>query len=296
MPLLHRLVVTIFLAGILAQIDTANGQPAGKSSAPAVAFTLNFPGGPLSKYIDAIREQDPEIQVYFEENVGEFSVPKIGLSKVTADDALTLLTTLGRQSAAEDRIVKQSAGKVIVLQRIQAELRFAVFNLSELINKGAKTSSLSNTRAKDSQIADILKAVELGLEMGGQNPKPNIKIHADTNLLLIKGTPRHIQVASSILSELGKTSTITSETTMGGQPSVRAKQDLASAFVRFNELMESRNFLDAKKFAEEVVAQLPDAIEAKLMLQNAQLRQHLFQEDPTGLPILPPLIGRPNEK
>lgn len=219
------------LAGsqVFAQPDRpAPLQPGGRSG-PALPrgplITVNFPGGTMRDYVALVQKAaaPSQVNVVQPPNAAEMKLPEISLKEVTVKSALEAIQwalydeygnpQFGIQASSNDgdttplyavvvlRNVQQQMGRPQGVPRSQEQRsQIEVFSIRELIEGrgGGEGDEAKQGRA------NVLSAIEAALRMQrdeGQ-PPPEIKLHQETSLLIVRGTQDQINIVRSVLNRL----------------------------------------------------------------------------------------------
>lgn len=211
MPTLARLAaLTLCLAPaplLLAQPD----QPPGGAPSPRFAevnppITLDFPGGTLGQFVEAIRKAaaatvpDAAVNVVFTDPaLAGFPVPRVQLRHVSVEAALGAATYRDRTGSAGpvlDRVgtrTPSANAPVYVItsapESRQRAARVEIFDIRDL------------ARSRP-QLDGILTAIDTALRMEGAGPPPEVKFHEDSGLLITRATPEQLDSVRQVIGRL----------------------------------------------------------------------------------------------
>lgn len=199
----------------------ASAQPATpakkQASAPkldqSLYFDLDFPGGTLAQYIEAIRKAHGSANVMLSEDAKTMRIPTAKLNGVTLEAAVQLLggqiltrnensytinaqrVDLGRWheyafsisaypfKTAADRLEEKQSESKTYPQAVPVES--SVWSLRDLIDSGMKMD-------------DVLGAITVALETINQPYK--VQIHKPTTLLIVRGTAEQLALVNQMVS------------------------------------------------------------------------------------------------
>lgn len=181
-------------------------QPAAQQQAPQPdpapgRFDIDFAGGTVDQYVEAIRRAHPAANIVVLAGAGAYGVPAIRLRNVTVTAALQAVEQRGTlESGAEFWLavavnrVQGGAEPVHQLQYAQrtregGERTTRVWSVADLIVNGAKP-------------ADILGAVEVALLL--ESTPIEIRFHEPTQLVMARGYPRQLHTVEAVLIEVDR--------------------------------------------------------------------------------------------
>ena len=179
---------------VASSISAPNPKPGLVPPPRPARFDLRFPGGSLMELLEAIERQGGEkvnlvAPPDFKEKASRFAVAPMDLRDVAVDDLLTALNLTQRQPA----------GPIF-------EFRYAnpVWMATVLTRPDSRQSRVfyvGNLLAAF-KIEDITTAIKTVWELKEADPKPELKYHQDTKLLIVFAKPEQIEDVSNIVREL----------------------------------------------------------------------------------------------
>lgn len=181
--------------------------PARERPAPMIV-SLAFPGGTLGQFVAAVRQAQPDANIVVVPLAAEVVVPPMEVRRTGLEQALESACLVA--DGPHEVRVKEFAGPgqpvytilVNTSRRAEGQARNAataaaaaqrVFSLNELTRpRGDGLDPLP--------VATILSAVELAA--GEDGKAPLLRYHADSGLLLVRGTPAQVSHAIEALDVL----------------------------------------------------------------------------------------------
>jgi hypothetical protein len=204
-------MVQAFSPVALGQEDASAEFRQGRSSG---VFDLTFKGGTVGEYAAGIRNVLPGANIIVMPAAEPLPVPAVTLKSVDIHSALALLDqhdamidgqrwvlsirdTMGAEQAATPiyTLMAYAAGGKAAdpdAMNIQA----AVLSISSILEGGHIQST------------DALTAVETALALfagDGGGPKPQLKFHEETGLLIVRGTREQVSIIHQVVDQLGET-------------------------------------------------------------------------------------------
>jgi hypothetical protein len=166
-------------------------------------ISLEFPGGPLADFVEAVRKSGKDVNVLLmTPEAGKISLPPVRLKSVSVDAALAVLHNC--EFRWDDTTVAldvepfgpRSQGAVyrITANRIDRKsggpTEVHVWTVADLLIKGLTAE-------------EILTAVETAIELyGGKSPAAQIRFHEATGLLVGSGTGDQLAAIDRVVREL----------------------------------------------------------------------------------------------
>ncbi len=219
-PLAAALITALALLGAvpsssLAQTDSAQTQP-------SVGVNVDFPGGTMEAYVEALRASSASpINVIFRNEAASLPVPKVKLRNVSVGTALEVavpqrgawveMNDDGSMTEYVRGIDMIDAHSPTVPEGYRPEPAF-VINASQRVRdrggihgaRGAKPTrieifSLGGAAEGPAQTRDLLHAVDLALDLDQSPQKAEIKLHEDTMLLIARGTDAQIDAVNDVI-------------------------------------------------------------------------------------------------
>ncbi len=205
-------------------------------------FDLSFPGGTLADFVAALRKEVEGVNIVYRPLQWPVPVPAVTLKRVTVSTALDTVARLlegvpigPRIHNSEDLLKPRGAGPqpglvvrmvkvreirgrpsrtvflVTVDPRLQlasqhprvrytksgaSSTRFQVFSLRGLLGRRGASGKPLTAEA-------VFTAIETALELGGaESQPPKFKLHPDTGLLFVRGTPAQVAIVQQVVASL----------------------------------------------------------------------------------------------
>jgi hypothetical protein len=220
----------IGLLGLLAAAPAIGQPPMGKqqirSSAtelpPGPLVTVKFPGGSLRDYIGAVQKAaaPADVNVVPPPDANDVKLPEISLKGVTVRSALEAVQWAVFDNAGSSAYqvyvnvndgdtspvyaVYRTNNPTVLDARRRAQehgqQQIEVFSIRELIEPRPGTNNEQANAAR----SNVLGAIETALRMqqdDGQQP-PDVKLHQETSLLIVRGTPDQINIVRNVLARM----------------------------------------------------------------------------------------------
>ncbi len=172
---------------------------------------VNFPGGTVQAYIDYLRTVSPDnvVNAVVTDDLGKATIPAVRLRNVTSEQAVRIIDGLlsERRDVQIDELFSASpAGSQVVSMRFQRSGNpyqdnpspIAIFQINDIVAEGKDTGPLTSGSLP---VNTVLTAIEQAMKMIGGTP-PEVKYHADSGLLLLKGAQPQTDAASQVLNSL----------------------------------------------------------------------------------------------
>jgi len=224
---LARTLVPLALAAMALSVPTTLAQDDPTRAAQGADMTrldLSFKGGTMQMFVDAIRESvspDP-LNIILQNDAASLHVPSMELRSVSIATALEVaVPQTGRwmESAEDGGLVTRYRD----LKRIGDPFSAAVFVIddrSEAVqNQRTQTSfskepesaeieifSLERLASERTDVARLLTAIDTALSLSQSAQKAEIKHHADSALLITRGTQSQLEIVERVVSRFHDTS------------------------------------------------------------------------------------------
>ncbi len=163
-------------------------------------FDLDFRGGTIASYAQAIREACPKANIVVLGDAAEVPLPAMSLRDVTVEASMRAVEgqqqdTSGAETALFVRGVDISGSpeSVYTIQR-------APKHAPPEERPSVHVWSLSPSLASGAKLADILSAIEAALAVDGRPSK--LSYHEATNLLIVRGVETQHQLVDSVIHEV----------------------------------------------------------------------------------------------
>ncbi|MBL8747054.1 MAG: hypothetical protein JNK58_11955 [Phycisphaerae bacterium] len=149
---------------------------------------VSFAGGTAQQYVDAIGKAFGAANAAVAPEAASIAVAPVQLKSVTRHDAMTLL-----QALASGRVAVMPRGDtfMVLSDRSSEEQRLE----TPIIRVWPLEKVLARMKPEEA-----LSAVQAALELAGEGAA--VKFHADTSLLIIRGTGRQIDAVSQVVDRL----------------------------------------------------------------------------------------------
>ncbi len=196
LPKLQMLFVLPAIAVLLpatghAQKKTAVDWPADQSTQSTVdpmqqIISVEFAGGTVDEYVGMVRKAAAGTNIVITGMAGDFILPDIQLNKVPVDSALDCIVR-----ASRDQLSMYYSDHVVFVEddRQPPTTGVTVINVKQLLASVDK--------------ADVLTAIEVGMEMQGEQPvKIELKLHEETGLLFVKGLHSQTHLVTEIVNQM----------------------------------------------------------------------------------------------
>jgi len=157
-----------------------------KSRPSEPVYDLEFPGGTLAQFIDAVHGQSGEKPNVLIPTEGlSLAVPKLELRAVTTAN---VMESLGYLLIEEYGYAFRRMGAGWVLTSRPDRRKAQAFYVGHLLGKF--------------KIQDITTAIETTWRPSSKSPKPELKFHEDTQLLIAYADSSLIEVVTNVLDQL----------------------------------------------------------------------------------------------
>lgn len=220
------LAAATLAATALAQpADGSEGQPA--TTRPPIAARLqapvslvplidvNFPGGPVSAYCEAVRAAaSPNVvNIILNEGVGDVILPAISLRQVTVEVAMKTLTMTGQAGnlppVLMDRLADQGSSAYVLRASgsgrslAAAPRKTAVHSLRSIVEPPPGMPNTSDVAIPvDTVMAALTTAVRADDQ--GAEAAPELMLHRESLMLICRGTGSQQNIVENVLGELDR--------------------------------------------------------------------------------------------
>lgn len=175
----------------------------GPAERPPVTFDLDFPGGAVGAYVDAIRKVCPAANVVLLDGAEKMTVPAVKFRAVTVGAAMRAIEReeKGPNGAYAALIVRSIGveGSSESVFKVELETKPAGPNAVESVH----VWSLAPSIAAGVKVEDALSAIDAALAVD-QRPV-TIKYHEATNLLIVRATEQQHKVIDDVIHEVEHT-------------------------------------------------------------------------------------------
>ena len=196
--------------------------------------TLDFPGGTVQEYVEALKHAGAEGRVVITGESGTMPMQPVTLRNVQIESAIRILDGIESDSGANARRVTiESLGNLyrvhIESRRRSAETVSRVWSLRAITANGMKDDTL-------------LSAIEAGIDTLGEGRAPNLRYHEPTALLIAVGDPVALKLIESIIDGLDESARIGAITTTPIDGMRQHLESLKRAYARKEvSLTDTRN-------------------------------------------------------
>ncbi len=198
---------------VMALPGAAAGQPGEqpppqrqRPEKPALpVIDLSFPGGTVLDYVAAVRKANPEANIVTDPEAALIPMPAVALRRVTVPAALAVLRN---RSVNDGRtVVELSVEEVPVFSpeerpTYQVQARTSGAGRAPPPNRSTKVWTVSSLLVGDLTSRKLLSAVETAVEVVGSDPRPDVRFHEDTGLVIARGSPDQIAAIAEVIDQL----------------------------------------------------------------------------------------------
>ncbi len=180
----------------VATLQTSGGSRAGD------AIELDFPGGTLSTYINAIQAAAGGVNiVLMSAAASNIELPPLQLNAVSAGDALKLIE--GEHRVDQLTVVRLKTRRIDASGPGLKPILRVFAEWPSPSNSDVKVWSVLDLFCDEMKPEDVLTAVETAVELlNDDENKVQVQFHAATGVLIARGTPRQVNTIGDVLSEL----------------------------------------------------------------------------------------------
>ncbi len=208
--------------------------------------TIQFEGGTLRTYVDLLREKCPDINVVVSDDAADLTIQPIDLRNVAPKTAIAILDRLPpRQFRMHELGGKTPVVVIGSLADSPPKLMTQVYSIRGLLE--------GRHRIPIEQVMAVLElALSLNVEEGG--PKPNIRAHNETGMLMMRASERDSQTVMAVLEQLRVSSREAHDLTLQEEARDQAKQigDYEHRLAEMQRLLDAMQTRSAK-MQEELV-------------------------------------------
>jgi len=203
------------IAGHPASPALAQGQPnfPGQSppAMPDTSVSVEFKGGTVLQYIEALKKSGKAVNVVPSERAGKQQLSSISLSQVPVGVAVYAIQAAASSAGGAWRIdqIIPPGPRILGTTEAYAVDFFALGKRGEEV--GVESYSLQKILRPDGKAGGvdakvILTAIETGLKLQneGMEQPPDLQFHADSGLLFIRGTSAEVRLVGSVVSRMSE--------------------------------------------------------------------------------------------
>lgn len=200
----------------VAILDSKGGQPAPTGA--GVVVSVEFGGGSIREFVEALKRGSARpINVVMPGEASEMTLPAISLKNVPVLSALRSLEFVFTPEGSQNQPFKVStiektgpAEPVYVLQMLpryqglSEPIDTRSFSVRDLLSSGPEEGA---GMSLEQVVQSIEAALSLDAEVTtGRAPRPPAKVvvHRESNLVLVKGLSRQVDVAGEVVEKLGR--------------------------------------------------------------------------------------------
>lgn len=236
-------------------------------------FDLDFPGGTLAQYVDAVRDVAHPVNIVARASVVPVRIEPVEFRNVSVDAALRFvegrytlpdgsLVQVNLQTASSGRQAPGGGDELMIYKlegdrksvRHDAETRSHVWSLAPILDEGQDPK-------------DVLAAIEALLDLQDGEPAPaRLRFHRETQLLLARAEERQLGVIDELLRELFEQKSRKEEAS-GSQREQNLRQALT------NERAELKSRLTEYESGFDTLRRAATAAEARAAVLERRLDQ-----------------------
>ncbi|MHC4976893.1 MAG: hypothetical protein ACYTF7_09855 [Planctomycetota bacterium] len=240
-------------------------------------FSLDFPGGPMSAYVEAIQDANPEADILVDDKITLFPIARTILTNVDLRASLDLYS--GSRIATPDGVMELYVRATPIANTGDHVVRLMVEPVGrDNLTSEARVWSLQDLASLGMPIADALSAIETAITVG--SGEAVMKYHEQTSLLIVSGSGQSLHLVNSTIETLTYNASSREERSRRSANEItelefrlaEAEADMRLAAMRLDI---SQNRLEAaRKEIEEGV--LPQGVMPDVELEVAQAERDLF--------------------
>ncbi len=269
----------------------APGQDGRQPTNSPPLFNLDFPGGELNAFLEAVRTAHPGANVVSPQDAASFPIPPMQLRNITLEAAMRLLE--GTAELPDGREARIGIAPIGVSGSWDPAVRvkYEVSTRSRWGELQSSVWSLTETISSNRSADDVLGAVQVALATFPV--ESTIRFHEPTSLLIVRGTEAQLQLVDKTLGQLrGDTSRSSSEADSFGALIRSLESQLIETQARLR-VAQKREEVARKAFvakSDDAQAQLKSGAmspvaaeswigEAELELVEAEAEHQIAQEE-----------------
>ena len=155
-------------------------------------FDINFPGGELKTLVEAIKTQNKGVipNIMMNERAGETELPPFYLVNARLMELMNALSIMNRGLRVEhisDTVFAVSAGDPTAASSV------AIYDIRHLLDPN---------NPQHFKMDDIATAIRTSWDMISFSTEPDMKVHQETNLLIIRGDKEEQFIAETVIEQL----------------------------------------------------------------------------------------------
>jgi len=179
------------------------------SSSDSIRFNLDFPGGTVVEFVDAIgKARGTPVNVVIPEELKTVMMPDMKMTQVDARALFEAASTaLVRTVRFSRRGLSGSEQRGYVFRTVRdgvwSFIRLDTSDDDSLTDQSVVFFNLEPYLGQYS-IDDIITVIEAGNQLRPNNEPLSLKFHKETKLLVVRGTPEDLNLVKGALNELGR--------------------------------------------------------------------------------------------
>jgi len=192
-------------AGVLLLISllAASDRSAGQDGQDAQLISLNFPGGTVLAYVNAVRKAAGDFNVVIAPEAAEVQMPAVNVKQITVAAAIDLLD--GRTLDLPGRRVQLAAMQMPVYDTLERQTYQVLAKASGRPTvRAASVWTVAALLDADIPAEAVLSAVETAIEVVASSTRPDVRFHEDTALLIASGDHDQLQAIEHVLDSLNE--------------------------------------------------------------------------------------------
>jgi hypothetical protein len=163
-------------------------------------FSIDFPGGTVADFLAAIRKAHPGANIVTSGGLDSISIPPVTLTGVSLEGVLRSLALVAQNSHGDsanldvyfvDGVASVSLPAASLTIFEPEEPSTLVWNSRTLTSSGSVT------------VSDITGAIDTALSVF-TDPKPEVRIHEQTGILVVRGTEDQLNTVREVIDQLGE--------------------------------------------------------------------------------------------
>lgn len=271
----HRFAAVIALtASALAALAVPGNVSIAQQTPPAnpdPVIDLQFGGGTVEQYIDAIQKASGNVNVLLQLKGAKVPLPEVDLSSVHVSSALRLLE--GRETEAEGKRVELDVETIHTQDAFGLPIYVVVAKVKESPAARSHSTVISVKDIIDAGYSaeDLMTAVATTIELlAGQAGKAEIRFHEQTGLLIAKGDEEQIDAIYQVMAQIRES----------GQRNAQSGKAEADAHRFYQQTLEMKNLI-AQRDAEiaKLVQQMTEArTRAELLEKELDRARQMIEE------------------
>ncbi len=177
------------------------GWAAHAQQAPAATFDLEFPGGTIDAYAEAIRKTWPAANIVIMDGAGKETLPAVNFRSVSLD-AVTKTMEIRRRNAdgTVTEVFVRGLGMAGGGSQEVYKVEMETTEPGPKALEEARVWSLAVPISNGAKIEDLLSAIEAALAVSEH--RATIKYHEATNLLIVRALPSQQNLVDDVIRKV----------------------------------------------------------------------------------------------